>query len=200
MSVVRNCKNNDCKLKVRDGETCSCGLASPLLEKIQEFESIESLKPSTWLQLCAAVMLVFALDNQPSEYYVFLRVVVFIASIWNIKEYYFNSKNDDFAMVVVICSAITLVLFNPIVPIYFWDKTEWIFPDILASIFFLVVAFQDYKIKDSNSANREAQDKNFKSQKVFHDANFSCDCGALNNKRNVGVTCGKCKSKVIAVT
>ena len=56
------------------------------------------------------------------------------------------------------------------------------------------------KIKDSNSANREAQDKNFKSQKVFHDANFSCDCGALNNKRNVGVTCGKCKSKVIAVT
>ena len=143
---------------------------------------------------------VVALDNQPSEYYVFLRVVVFIASIWNIKEYYFNSKNDDFAMVVVICSAITLVLFNPIVPIYFWDKTEWIFPDILASIFFLVVAFQDYKIKDSNSANREAQDKNFKSQKVFHDANFSCDCGALNNKRNVGVTCGKCKSKVIAVT
>ena len=199
MSVVRACKNDKCNLKVRDGETCSCGLASPLLEKISEFESLESLKPSTWLQLCAAVMLLIALGDFPSEYYVFLRVVVFIASIWNIKEYYFNSKNDDFAMFVVICSAITLVLFNPIVPIYL-DKTEWVIPDILASIFFLVVAFKDYKITNNKSTNRVARDKNFKSQKVFHDAKFSCDCGALNNKRNVGVTCGICKSKVIAVT
>ena len=200
MSVVRNCKNNDCKLKVRDGETCSCGLASPLPEKISEFESLESLKPSTWLQLCAAVMLLIALGDFPSEYYVFLRVVVFVASIWNIKEYYFKSKNDDFAMFVVICSAITLVLFNPIVPIYFWDKTEWIFPDILASIFFLVVAFQDYRIKNNNSTNRVARDENFKSQKVFHNAKFSCDCGNLNHRMNAGITCKKCNTKVIAVT
>ena len=26
---------------------------------------------------------------------------------------------------------------------------------------------------------------------------YGCDCGAINNKMNVGITCGKCKSKVI---
>ncbi len=40
-----------------------------------------------------------------------------------------------------------LVLFNPIIPIYFWDKSEWILPDMLAGTFFILVAFYGYKVK-----------------------------------------------------
>jgi hypothetical protein len=159
MSVVRACKNDKCTLKVRDGQTCECGLSAPMPKQTTEFESLGSLKPSFWLQLITGFMLFGALGDAPSEYYVFLRVVVFVASLWNIKKFYKDSEHDNFASFVVICSAIILVLFNPIIPIYMWEKTKWILPDIFAGIFFILVAFYDYEIIDKKTEDAQSKEK-----------------------------------------
>ena len=145
MSVVRECKNDTCNLKVRDGQTCECGFTAPQQEQSEDIE-LARLKPSFWLQLSTGFMLFGALGDPPTEYYLFLRIIVFIASLWNIKKYYPDSGHDNFASFVIICSAIILLLFNPIFPIYFWDKTKWILPDIIAGVFFLLMAFYEYDI------------------------------------------------------
>jgi len=145
MSVVRACKNDKCTLKVRDGQTCECGLSAPTPKQSEDIE-LARLNPSFWLQLSTGFMLFGALGDPPSEYYVFLRIIVSIASLWNIKKYYSDSGHDNFASFVVICSAIFLVLFNPIFITYLWEKTKWILPDIIAGVFFLLMAFYEYDI------------------------------------------------------
>lgn len=51
------------------------------------FESLESLTTLSWIQILTGCMLFAALDDLPSEYYMFLRIFVFIVSIWSIKNF-----------------------------------------------------------------------------------------------------------------
>ena len=83
--------------------------------------------------LFCAVLLLVALAPMPSEYYTYLRIPVTVAAaIIVIRE--LNSGLS----VWLIAFLITAIIFNPIFPIYFYEKAIWLPIDILAAFIFLL--------------------------------------------------------------
>ena len=114
------------------------------------------------LFLIPILLLLLAIADMPSGYYVFMRIVVCVACC--IVAY--NAYNDKNSINVgVIIFGLMAVLFNPIIPIYFYDK------DMLLSAESLLVAIieemevsgsrggaafiEDGKIKEENKDLRK---------------------------------------------
>nr|WP_272860974.1 DUF6804 family protein [Aureisphaera galaxeae] len=79
----------------------------------------------------------------PIEYYTFLRIVVFIGSLWvilsRVKTWYW-----------VALFSVVAIVFNPIYPVYLYQKSKWIPIDIVVGILFLLQVFAPKKRTDQS--------------------------------------------------
>jgi len=92
--------------------------------------------------IIAIVLLLLTFFNWPYGFYTFLRWIVTAIAIYYACYLYQSLKIKDFwfwALVVV------AVLFNPIVPIYIYNKSTWGIIDVVVAIFFgiIVVKFKE---------------------------------------------------------
>lgn len=87
------------------------------------------------LLLLSGLLLFLGVANLPIGYYTFLRIVIFVASILIIIDE--HHKGGSLGLLLFILSAI---LFNPIIPIYFYSKSIWVPIDIFFGIVFSIKA------------------------------------------------------------
>lgn len=85
------------------------------------------------LALTSAAFLLLALIDLPIGYDTFLRIFVTIGSLAVIVEEFKNGFNFW-----VVSFAITAILFNPLMPIYFNDKEAWMPIDITVAVIFII--------------------------------------------------------------
>lgn len=96
------------------------------------------------LFLLPIVLLLVGLADLPGGYYTLLRIVVSITSVITaIMEYKVREKVNLWVVLFVAL----VILFNPIIPIYLYDKDIWIPIDIIASILILA-KYIDFKIQN----------------------------------------------------
>jgi hypothetical protein len=86
--------------------------------------------------LIVAALLLVGMANLPIGYYTFLRIAVTVVCVLGIIGEY-SSKIDFW----IIALGLTAILFNPIIPIYFRDKTIWIIFDAICGTMFIIKAF-----------------------------------------------------------
>lgn len=93
------------------------------------------------LFLLPIALLLIGLADLPGGYYTLLRIVVSITgAIVCAAEY----KAKEKVNLWVILYAALVILFNPIIPIYLYDKDIWIPIDIISSILILT-KYLDFK-------------------------------------------------------
>ncbi|MDY0076159.1 MAG: hypothetical protein RBR87_02700 [Bacteroidales bacterium] len=80
--------------------------------------------------------LLLSLASMPMGYYTFLRIIVFISAIVVVVPEYKHGLNFW-----VVSFGIVGILFNPILPVYLYDKNAWAFLDIAAAVLFFVKSF-----------------------------------------------------------
>ncbi|WP_339611863.1 DUF6804 family protein [uncultured Planktosalinus sp.] len=88
------------------------------------------------LLLTCALLLLLALLNMPIGYYTFLRIAVTIGAVIVVVTEL--RKGIHFW---VIAFGFIAVLFNPIIPVYLYDKSLWAPLDIIAAVLFVFKAF-----------------------------------------------------------
>lgn len=86
--------------------------------------------------IICACLLFLAIFRLPIEYYMTLRVIVFIGALLVI-----STHHKEYFIWPLIFFAIA-ILFNPIFPIYLYIKAYWIPLDIVSGILFLLIAFK----------------------------------------------------------
>lgn len=99
------------------------------------------------LLLCAALLLL-ALANLPIGYYTFLRIVVTIGAVAVVVTELKNGVNFW-----VIAFGLIAVIFNPIIPVYLYDRALWAPIDIVVAILFGVKGFTINTIKNDDRTN-----------------------------------------------
>lgn len=82
------------------------------------------------LALLSTVALLLALAPLPLGYYTFLRIVVTLTGAIIV------SKEINSINIWCILFGITAILFNPVIPIYLYQKSLWMPIDIAAAILF----------------------------------------------------------------
>ena len=90
------------------------------------------------LFLIPAAMLILAMADMPSGYYVFMRIVVCIACVLIA---YGSYKREDSLNGSAILFALMAILFNPIIPVYLYDREIWMPIDIIGAIIFVIKGF-----------------------------------------------------------
>ncbi|MGL5912800.1 MAG: DUF6804 family protein [Bacteroidales bacterium] len=88
------------------------------------------------LLITCAGLLLLSIADLPIGYYTFLRIVVTIASIVVIVA---ELKNG--LTFWIMAFGVMAILFNPLMPFYFNDKSVWIPIDIISAIIFLIKSF-----------------------------------------------------------
>ena len=86
------------------------------------------------LFICSGLLFIGLMDL-PIGYYTFLRIVVTIGSVAVVLTELENGLNFW-----VITFGIIAILFNPFIPIYLNDKSDWILIDIFGGILFIIKA------------------------------------------------------------
>lgn len=94
--------------------------------------------------LLPITLLLVGLADLPSGYYTLLRIVVSITSVITVVMEY---KVKEKVNLWVVLYAALVILFNPIIPIYLYDKDIWIPIDIIASILILA-KYIDFKVQN----------------------------------------------------
>ena len=89
----------------------------------------------TWL-LVPAVMLFIAIFSLPYGYYILLRYVVCMASVIIIIRDY--KKDITWWMAVF---GVVAILFNPVLPIHFYQRSTWSPVDALTGVLFVIKSF-----------------------------------------------------------
>ena len=90
------------------------------------------------LFLIPAALLLLALADMPGGYYVFMRIVVCLASA---VVAYGSYKREDSVNGSVILFGLMAILFNPIIPVYLHDREIWMPIDIIGAIVFVIKGF-----------------------------------------------------------
>jgi len=88
------------------------------------------------LLLIVAISLLLAFAPLPIGYYTFLRILVTISSVIITNEIKIGST------IWSILFGITALIFNPIIPIYLYQKSLWMPIDIVAAMLFLSYSFK----------------------------------------------------------
>jgi len=91
----------------------------------------------------AGAMLLIGIADLPYGYYTFLRIVVFVVSLYSVYQIKDSEKNVWILLYVGLA-----ILFNPIIPIHLYDKEIWMVIDGLAGVFMFVGGFQLQDIKN----------------------------------------------------
>ncbi|TYB72667.1 hypothetical protein ES677_01560 [Bizionia gelidisalsuginis] len=84
----------------------------------------------TILLICSGLLLL-SIANLPIGYYTFLRIIVTIGAVTIIVKEYQGELN--FWLIVF---GLIAILFNPIIPVYFNNKSVWVPIDIIVAILF----------------------------------------------------------------
>lgn len=84
------------------------------------------------IAIAAAVLLLLAIAPLPIGYYTFLRIATTIAAVLLIIDSYKGKAN-----IWSIVFGIIAILFNPIIPIYLYQKDKWMLIDIGAAVLFV---------------------------------------------------------------
>ena len=90
------------------------------------------------LFLIPAAMLLLALADMPSGYYIFMRIVVCLLSFIIANGSY---KSENSINLTVILFGLMAILFNPIIPVYLYDRDIWMPIDIIGAIVFVIKGF-----------------------------------------------------------
>ena len=77
-----------------------------------------------------------AIAKLPIDYYTFLRIVICIGALLAIY-YWFSNKSYLLAIIFTFI----FILFNPVFPIYLYEKRFWIPLDTITGLLFLISAF-----------------------------------------------------------
>lgn len=109
----------------------------------RKFKKRYEKKISTFLSyLCLLLlvvcflMLILAIGYMPGDYYVYLRVAVFLTSCCLLVLYVMRKNALLFVLALPV-----LIVFNPISPIYLHDKSLWQIIDFFAALHFIISAF-----------------------------------------------------------
>jgi len=86
--------------------------------------------------IIAIIFLLLTFFDWPYSFYSILRIVVTIVAVYYAYYLYEVLKRTDFWFWALVGIAI---LFNPIFPIYLYDKTAWGIIDIIVAIFFVIL-------------------------------------------------------------
>jgi hypothetical protein len=89
------------------------------------------------LHVGCALLLITSLFNLPMGYYTFLRLAVFLVSIFTLTQIK-NHKNDNWFIGFFVIA----VLFNPILPIHLNNKNIWSIIDLIVAVIFLLRSFK----------------------------------------------------------
>jgi hypothetical protein len=89
--------------------------------------------------ICAAVAIIGCFE-MPIGYYTFLRIILTIGAVLIILKEIQKDVN-----LIGIAFIIVAVLFNPIVPIYLYQKSFWMPIDLVTGILFLFYGFRETK-------------------------------------------------------
>ena len=89
----------------------------------------------TLLLICSA-FLFLALSNLPMGYYTFLRILVTASAVAVVLTEFKGELTPT-----VITFGLIAILFNPIIPVHFNDKSIWMVIDLIAGILFAIKAF-----------------------------------------------------------
>jgi len=89
------------------------------------------------LLLFCAILLFIAIADLPSGYYTLLRIAVTFGAICLIITEF--EKGISFWLILY---AIISIVFNPIIPIYLYDKESWLVIDLIVGLFFLVKSYR----------------------------------------------------------
>ena len=90
------------------------------------------------LFLIPAALLLLALADMPSGYYVLMRIIVCLASAIVA---YGGYKRDGSVNGTVILFGLMAILFNPIIPVYLHDRDIWAPIDVIGAIVFVIKGF-----------------------------------------------------------
>lgn len=90
------------------------------------------------LFLIPAALLLLALADMPSGYYVLMRIIVCVASAIVA---YGSYKRENSLNGSAILFGLMAILFNPIIPIYLYDREIWMPIDIIGAIIFVIKGF-----------------------------------------------------------
>tara|TARA_R110000764_G_scaffold213881_4_gene300300 strand:+ start:732 stop:1109 length:378 start_codon:yes stop_codon:yes gene_type:complete len=85
----------------------------------------------SYLSIACALILIIAIFPFDIFYYKFLRVFIFIGALLMM----FNSYKTPFKL---LSFALIAYLFNPIIPVYLFQKLIWIPVDIICGLLFLI--------------------------------------------------------------
>jgi hypothetical protein len=87
------------------------------------------------LLIIAAAMLLIATLPLPIEFYTLLRIVVFGVAAYS-AYCFFDNKNSQAGLILVLIA----IVWNPLIPIYLYDKFIWILLDISAAIYMFLLS------------------------------------------------------------
>ena len=83
------------------------------------------------LLLISAILLLIGVAPMPIGYYTLLRIVVTIGAVAVVITEFENGLNPW-----VLIFGLIVVLFNPLIPVYFNDKSIWTVIDIIVALLF----------------------------------------------------------------
>lgn len=84
-----------------------------------------------WLFLIPIALLLIGLADLPSGYYVLLRIVVCLICCLSC---FWSYKTDEKIGIATIVFALLAILFNPLIPIYLYEKDAWAIIDVSTAI------------------------------------------------------------------
>tara|TARA_Y100000294_G_scaffold173916_1_gene190972 strand:+ start:124 stop:801 length:678 start_codon:yes stop_codon:yes gene_type:complete len=87
------------------------------------------------LLIIAAAMLMIATLPLPIEFYTLLRIVVCVAAAYS-AYCFFDKKIPQSGLILVLIA----IVWNPLIPIYLYDKFIWILLDISAAIYMFLLS------------------------------------------------------------
>ena len=85
------------------------------------------------LSFIAAIVLTIGCINLPIGYYTFLRIVVCSVAVMLIIDV--TKSNVNYKLII---NGLMAIMFNPFIPIYLHNKTEWMIIDIIEAVWFAI--------------------------------------------------------------
>ena len=112
----------------------------------------------SWIQIITGIILFVATaDISSSEFYTILRILVFFTSLITIFQNFKKIEENGINKLIISLAILLAILFNPIIPIYIYNKGLWIFFDIVGGLFFLSLVVknesQNFEINNTNDEN-----------------------------------------------
>ena len=115
---------------------------------------------SSYVSLLSSLLLLLAAFNLPISYFSFLRFVVTLGAIIIIIKKFKSLFH-------ILTFLLIAYLFNPLFPVYLYDKTIWIPIDILTALLFLIMAISIGKNKKEVKPDHTNTERDYGRDKIY---------------------------------